>query len=208
VFDISFSELLVIGVIALVVIGPERLPKVARTVGHLLGRAQRYVSDVKGDIQREVELDELKKMKEEMENAARDMTSSMQETENSIRGSLDVKAVDDFAENAYQSNTSPTIASAAATDATTAAATDATTDATTATTTNTTTATTADTSTVATTATTSHAIPLTESTSPASEATATPSKPRVAKSVRTAKAKVPVEPKPDEPSGPTQEKLL
>jgi sec-independent protein translocase protein TatB len=196
VFDISFSELLVIGVIALVVIGPERLPKVARTVGHLLGRAQRYVSDVKGDIQREVELDELKKMKEEMENAARDMTSSMQETENSIRGSLDVKAVDDFAENAYQSNTSPTIASAAATDATTA------------TTTNTTTATTADTSTVATTATTSHAIPLTESTSPASEATATPSKPRVAKSVRTAKAKVPVEPKPDEPSGPTQEKLL
>ncbi len=199
-FDISFSELLVIGVIALVVIGPERLPKVARTVGHLLGRAQRYVSDVKGDIQREVELDELKKMKEEMENAARDMTSSMQETENSIRGSLDVKAVDDFAENAYQSNTSPTIASAAATDATT--------DATTATTTNTTTATTADTSTVATTATTSHAIPLTESTSPASEATATPSKPRVAKSVRTAKAKVPVEPKPDEPSGPTQEKLL
>jgi len=196
VFDISFSELLVIGVIALVVIGPERLPKVARTVGHLLGRAQRYVSDVKGDIQREVELDELKKMKEEMENAARDMTSSMQETENSIRGSLDVKAVDDFAENAYQSNTSPTIASAATTDATTA------------TTTNTTTATTADTSTVATTATTSHAIPLTESTSPASEATATPSKPRVAKSVRTAKAKVPVEPKPDEPSGPTQEKLL
>jgi len=196
VFDISFSELLVIGVIALVVIGPERLPKVARTVGHLLGRAQRYVSDVKGDIQREVELDELKKMKEEMENAARDMTSSMQETENSIRGSLDVKAVDDFAENAYQSNTSPTIASAATTDATTA------------TTTNTTTATTADTSTVATTATTSHAIPLTESTSPASEATATPSKLRVAKSVRTAKAKVPVEPKPDEPSGPTQEKLL
>ncbi len=195
-FDISFSELLVIGVIALVVIGPERLPKVARTVGHLLGRAQRYVSDVKGDIQREVELDELKKMKEEMENAARDMTSSMQETENSIRGSLDVKAVDDFAENAYQSNTSPTIASAATTDATTA------------TTTNTTTATTADTSTVATTATTSHAIPLTESTLPASEATATPSKPRVAKSVRTAKAKVPVEPKPDEPSGPTQEKLL
>jgi sec-independent protein translocase protein TatB len=200
VFDISFSELLVIGVIALVVIGPERLPKVARTVGHLLGRAQRYVSDVKGDIQREVELDELKKMKEEMENAARDMTSSMQETENSIRGSLDVKAVDDFAENAYQSNTSPTIASAAATDATT--------DATTTTTTDTTTATTADTSTVATTATTSPAIPLTESTLPASEATATPSKPRVAKSVRTAKAKVPVEPKPDEPSGPTQEKLL
>jgi len=108
VFDISFTELLVIGVIALVVIGPERLPKVARTVGHLLGRAQRYVSDVKGDIQREVELDELKKMKEEMENAARDVTKSMQDTENSIRGNLDLKDHDDFAENTYQSNTTPT----------------------------------------------------------------------------------------------------
>ena len=107
-FDISFSELLVIGVIALVVIGPERLPKVARTVGHLLGRAQRYVSDVKGDIQREVELDELKKMKEEMENAARDVTQSMQDTENSIRGNLDLKNHEDYAENTYQSNTTPT----------------------------------------------------------------------------------------------------
>lgn len=107
-FDISFTELLVIGVIALVVIGPERLPKVARTVGHLLGRAQRYVSDVKGDIQREVELDELKKMKEEMENAARDVTKSMQDTENSIRGNLDLKDHDDFAENTYQSNAAPT----------------------------------------------------------------------------------------------------
>ena len=49
-FDIAFSELLIIGIVALVVIGPERLPKVARTVGHLLGRMQRYVSDVKSDI--------------------------------------------------------------------------------------------------------------------------------------------------------------
>lgn len=107
-FDISFTELLVIGVIALVVIGPERLPKVARTVGHLLGRAQRYVSDIKSDINREVELDELKKMKEEMENAARDVTQSMQDTENSIRSNLDLKDHDDFAENTYQSNTTPT----------------------------------------------------------------------------------------------------
>ena len=85
----SFTELLVIGVIALVVIGPERLPKVARTVGHLLGRAQRYVSDVKGDIQREVELYELRKMKEEMEKAARDVTTSVQDTEHSIRQSIE-----------------------------------------------------------------------------------------------------------------------
>lgn len=84
-FDISFTELLLIGVVALVVIGPERLPKVARTVGHLLGRAQRYVNDVKGDIQREVELEELRKMKQEMESAAHSIHSSIQQTGQSIR---------------------------------------------------------------------------------------------------------------------------
>lgn len=87
-FDISFSELMLIGVVALVVIGPERLPKVAKTVGHLLGRAQRYVNDVKGDIQREVELDELRKMKEEMESAARSMQTSMNQTEATLRNEL------------------------------------------------------------------------------------------------------------------------
>lgn len=87
-FDISFTELMLIGVVALVVIGPERLPKVARTVGHLLGRAQRYVNDVKGDIQREVELDELRKMKEEMESAARSMQTSMQETQTELERNL------------------------------------------------------------------------------------------------------------------------
>ena len=74
-----------IGVVALIVIGPERLPKVAKTVGHLFGRAQRYVNDVKSDIQREVELDELRKMKDEMESAARSIQTSMQQTESSIR---------------------------------------------------------------------------------------------------------------------------
>jgi len=61
-FDIGFSELLVIGVVALIVIGPQRLPKVARTAGHLYGRLQRYVSDVKSDIGREMDLDELKRV--------------------------------------------------------------------------------------------------------------------------------------------------
>jgi len=84
-FDISFTELLLVGVVALVVIGPERLPKVARTVGHLLGRAQRYVSDVKSDIQREVELEDLRKMKEEMESAAQSIHSSFRDTSDSIR---------------------------------------------------------------------------------------------------------------------------
>ena len=58
-FDFGFSELMVIGVVMLIVVGPERLPKVARTAGHLLGRVQRYVTDVKSDIQREMQLEEL-----------------------------------------------------------------------------------------------------------------------------------------------------
>lgn len=88
-FDISFTELLVVGVIALVVIGPERLPKVARTIGHLVGRAQRYVSDVKTDIQREVELDELRKLKDQMQDAAQSVQSSLQNTESAIRQPLE-----------------------------------------------------------------------------------------------------------------------
>jgi sec-independent protein translocase protein TatB len=76
-FDIGFSELLVIAVVALIVIGPDRLPKVARTLGHLFGRMQRYVNDVKADISREMELDELKKMQSSMEDAARSFQSSI-----------------------------------------------------------------------------------------------------------------------------------
>jgi sec-independent protein translocase protein TatB len=76
-FDIGFSELLVIGVVALIVIGPEKLPRVARTVGHLAGRLQRYVSDVKADINREIELDELRKMRDSMQKAASEMESSV-----------------------------------------------------------------------------------------------------------------------------------
>lgn len=72
-FDIGFSELMVIGVVALVVIGPEKLPKVARTVGTLLGRAQRYVNDVKSDINRQMELDELRKLQSQVQDAARDV---------------------------------------------------------------------------------------------------------------------------------------
>lgn len=69
-FDIAFSELLLIGIVALLVIGPERLPKVARTMGHLLGRLRRYVADVKEDIGREVKLDELRKLQKEMQKRA------------------------------------------------------------------------------------------------------------------------------------------
>ena len=77
-FDIGFSELLVIGLVALIVIGPERLPRVARTLGHLAGRLQRYVADVKADINREVELEELRKMKDSVQQAASGIESSVQ----------------------------------------------------------------------------------------------------------------------------------
>jgi sec-independent protein translocase protein TatB len=77
-FDIGFTELMVIGLVALIVIGPEKLPRVARTVGHLAGRLQRYVSDVKADINREIELDELRKMRDSMQQAAREMETSVQ----------------------------------------------------------------------------------------------------------------------------------
>src|SRR5262245_60241410 len=76
-FDIGFSELLVIGVVALIVIGPEKLPRVARTLGHLAARLQRYVSDVKADINREIELDELRKMRDSMQKAASEINSSV-----------------------------------------------------------------------------------------------------------------------------------
>ena len=93
-FDIGFSELLVIGVIALVVIGPEKLPRVARTLGHLAGRLQRYVSDVKADINREIELDELRKMRDSMQQAASSFESSVQSELNKTETDLN-KAVDD-----------------------------------------------------------------------------------------------------------------
>ena len=72
-FDIGFSELVVIALVGLIVIGPERMPKVARTVGHLLGRLQRYVGDVKADINREMQLEELKKLQAEVAEQARDV---------------------------------------------------------------------------------------------------------------------------------------
>ena len=76
-FDIGFSEIVIIAVVALVVLGPEKLPKTARTLGHLFGRLQRYVADVKADINREIELDELRKLQQQVRTAARDIETSM-----------------------------------------------------------------------------------------------------------------------------------
>ena len=88
-FDIGFSEIVVIAVVALIVIGPERLPKAARTLGHLFGRLQRYVNEVKSDISREMELDELRKLQQQVQSAARDIetgvTSVARDFESSAR---------------------------------------------------------------------------------------------------------------------------
>jgi sec-independent protein translocase protein TatB len=77
-FDIGLWEMMVIGVVALVVLGPERLPKVARTAGHLMGRLQRYVAQVKSDINREMELSELNKVRTEFEQAAQSLKSTVE----------------------------------------------------------------------------------------------------------------------------------
>jgi sec-independent protein translocase protein TatB len=78
--DLGLTKMAVIGVVALVVLGPERLPGVARTAGALFGRAQRYINDVKSEVAREMELDELKKMRTEFETAATNVQSSIHDT--------------------------------------------------------------------------------------------------------------------------------
>ena len=93
-FDIGFSELMLVAVVALVVIGPERLPAVARTVGHLFGRLQRYVNDVKADISREIELDELRKFKNQFEEAAQSVESSVRAEVTGAEASLDAIAAE------------------------------------------------------------------------------------------------------------------
>ncbi len=98
--DIGLSKMALIGAVALIVIGPEKLPRVARTVGTLLGKAQRYVADVKAEVNRSMELDELRKMKDTVESAARDVHQSVQthasdfqkEWESSIHGTGDASA--------------------------------------------------------------------------------------------------------------------
>jgi len=75
--DFGFDKIALIGAVALIVIGPEKLPRVARTVGHLIGKAQRYVADVKAEVNRSIELEELKKMKTQFEEAARNVEQTV-----------------------------------------------------------------------------------------------------------------------------------
>jgi sec-independent protein translocase protein TatB len=97
-FDVSFTELMVIGLVALIVIGPERLPRLARTAGALLGRLQRYVSDVKADIHREIQLEDLKKLQQEVAAQARSMEQSVNEQLKSVETSLNDSIAQGIAE--------------------------------------------------------------------------------------------------------------
>ncbi len=84
-FDLGISEIAVVGVVALVVLGPERLPKVARTAGHLFGRLQRYVANVKADISREMDMSELAKVKQEVQSAVSSFESAVQDHANALQ---------------------------------------------------------------------------------------------------------------------------
>lgn len=87
--DLGLSKLALIGVVALVVIGPERLPRVARMAGNLYGRAQRYISQVKSEVSREIEIEELRKMQQEVRDAANQveetLAKNLSETESALR---------------------------------------------------------------------------------------------------------------------------
>ncbi len=97
-FDLGIEKLMMIGAVALIVIGPEKLPRVARTVGTLLGKAQRYVADVKSEVNRSMELDELRKMKDTMQDAARevqhDIRSGASDIHRQITGDGSVASVE------------------------------------------------------------------------------------------------------------------
>ena len=107
--DLGISKIALIGAVALIVIGPEKLPRVARTVGTLLGKAQRYVNDVKQEVNRSMDLDEFRKMKDSVEGAARDVENSIKtgasdfekswaETTGAAAPSSDLPAVEAFPE--------------------------------------------------------------------------------------------------------------
>lgn len=93
--DFGFDKIALIGAVALIVIGPQKLPRVARTVGHLLGKAQRYVADVKAEVNRSIELEELKKMKTEFEDAARNVEQTVSTEMNQATADLTQSLHDD-----------------------------------------------------------------------------------------------------------------
>jgi sec-independent protein translocase protein TatB len=119
-FDVGFSELAMIGVVALVVLGPERLPKVARTAGHLFGRLQRYVNGVKADISREMEASEFAKLKQEVQDAAKSFEKTVNEQSNALEAEAKAiqidaeKALADQSANKVIADAAPDVAATAA----------------------------------------------------------------------------------------------
>src|SRR5512143_1490715 len=105
-FDIGFSEIVLIAVVALIVIGPERLPKTARTLGHLFGRLQRYVADVKADINREMQLEDLRKLQQDVRSAATEFEASMSSAARNLESG--VRSVESELNAAAQAGTADT----------------------------------------------------------------------------------------------------
>ena len=102
--DFGFDKIALIGAVALIVIGPERLPKVARTIGHLLGKAQRYVSDVKAEVNRSIELEELNKMKSQFEDAARNVEETVAQNVEEARSEFNDLAGTSTGEGEFEIN--------------------------------------------------------------------------------------------------------
>ena len=101
--DFGFDKIALIGAVALIVIGPEKLPRVARTVGTLLGKAQRYVADVKAEVNRSIELEELQKMKSQFETAARDVEQSVRQEVDTATQALNQTWQDVTSDSSYES---------------------------------------------------------------------------------------------------------
>lgn len=108
---------MVIALVGLIVIGPERLPKVARTVGHLLGRLQRYVGDVKSDISREMQLEDLKKLQAQVTEQARDMERQVNDQMHSVETSLNQSILESAGQNNPVEQAPATVETPAVTDA-------------------------------------------------------------------------------------------
>jgi sec-independent protein translocase protein TatB len=114
----SFSEIAVIAMVALIVIGPERMPRAARTVGHLLARLQRYVNGVKADISREMQLEDLKKLQKEVAEQAANMKAMVGEQIKSLETSLNEPVAQETgADNRTTTSTAADAGSAASTPA-------------------------------------------------------------------------------------------
>lgn len=103
--DIGITKLVVIGAVALVVIGPERLPTVARMIGSLYGRMQRYISDVKSEVSRDMQLDELRKMKEDVVQAASNVQQDLNEHVSGMESELNSAMKIDDEPTAEEANT-------------------------------------------------------------------------------------------------------